>query len=94
MGISIAEALDRIRAAGVVLRVEGVDLKASGTPLDDRRRSWLRAHKLAVISEIETPSRCACGEPVWEYIATADGAALEAALCETHAEERRLRGAG
>jgi hypothetical protein len=85
MGISIAEALDRIRAAGVILRVDGTSLKASGVPLNPSQRSWLRANKLRVISEIECPSRCDCGQPAWVY--DERDARLEA-LCEGHAAER------
>lgn len=76
MGISIADALDRIHAAGVLLRVEGTALKASGVPLSDAQRDWLRANKLRVISEIETPSRCSCHRPVDFYGVKEDGSAL------------------
>lgn len=89
MGLTIADALARIYAAGVSLRVEGTNLKASGVPLLEAQRTWLRDHKLAVISEIETPSRCECTGVVWEYFATEDGSALNAALCERHSAERR-----
>lgn len=79
--MTIAEALDRIRAAGVVLRVDGLALKASGVPLNERQRAFLKANKVAIISEIEMPSRCACGGPVACYDEH-DGRLLP--LCEAH----------
>lgn len=81
MGLTVAEALDRIYAAGVSLRVDGANLKASGTPLNERQRIWLREHKIAVISEIETPSRCSCGQSVAQY-GEYDGQLLP--YCEEH----------
>lgn len=74
--MNIADVLDRIYNAGILLRAEGTALKASGVALTDAQRAWLKANKLRVISEIECPSRCGCRRSVDFYGVKDDGSGL------------------